>query len=142
MAVQTRLSVSMGDVFPLGAFVTGQIEPAEDFDLKQAGNVDPQVRDKVTGQRVWNVRVLDADPEARRGQAEVSVKIAADHQPMPPEALPGLPFRPVEFEGLTVTPYVDTNGARPRLAFSIRATGMRAPAKAASAPRPVDRTAA
>ena len=89
MAVQMRLSVSMADVFPSGAFVVGEVSAAEDFDRKQAGAGDPQVRDKVTGQRVWNVRVVDADPEARRGQAEVTVKVLAEHQPVPPEAWRG-----------------------------------------------------
>jgi len=43
------------------------------------------------------------------------------------------PFRPVEFEGLTVTPYVeelgrDRNGnVRTRVAYSFRARGVRAP---------------
>ncbi len=143
MAVQTRLSVSMDEVFPSGAFMVGPPEASEDFDLKQAGNQDPQQRDKVSGKRVWNVRVVDADPEARRGQAEVTVKVSADHSPVPPDALPGLPFRPVEFDGLTVTPYVDTNRARPRLAYSIRATGLKTPAKPASmAPRSSERPAA
>lgn len=132
MAVQQRLRVAMDDVFPNGAFVVGEVTAAEDYEIKQAGNADPQVRDKVSGLRVWNVRVLDADPEARRGQAEVTVKISAEYQPVPPDALPGLPFRPVEFDGLTVTPYVDTNGQRPRQAYSYRATGMRAPGKAAA----------
>ena len=36
-----------------------------------------------------------------------------------------MPFRPVEFDGLTVTPYVDDK--RNRVAYSFRATGMRAP---------------
>ncbi|WP_224392302.1 hypothetical protein [Pseudonocardia sp. ICBG1293] len=57
----------------------------------------------------------------------VTVKIAAPHQPVPPEAAAGLPFRPVEFDGLTVTPYVQESGGRPRVAYSFRAAGMRAP---------------
>ncbi len=138
MAVQQRLRVAMDDVFPNGAFLVGEVTAAEDYEVKQAGNADPQVRDKVSGERVWNVRVVDADPESRRGQAEVTVKIAAEFQPIPPDALPNLPFRPVEFDGLTVTPYVDDNGQRPRQAFSIRATGMHAPGKPGVKPVVVD----
>ena len=74
--------------------------------------------------------VLDADPDSRKGQAEVAVKIAAPVQPVPPEAAAGSPFRPVEFDGLALMPYVDTNKTRPRLAFSIRATAMRTPGRA------------
>jgi hypothetical protein len=36
-----------------------------------------------------------------------------------------MPFPAVEFEGLTITPYVDEK--RGRVAYSVRATGMRAP---------------
>ncbi|MGK2877627.1 MAG: plasmid replication, integration and excision activator [Solirubrobacterales bacterium] len=133
MAVSTRIPVQTIDVFPHGAFMRGEVKPAEDFDKRQAGVDDTQVRDKETGQRVWEVMVVDADPEARKGQGEVTVKILADHQPVPPSALDGLPFRPVEFVGLTITPYVDTNRARPRLAYSIRATEMKAPGGAAKA---------
>jgi hypothetical protein len=73
---------------------------------------------------------MDGDPTART--SEVKVKIAADVQPVPPSALPGTPFRPVEFDGLTVTPYVDSqrcNGrgdrCRARNASSLRAKAMR-----------------
>jgi hypothetical protein len=44
------------------------------------------------------VRVIDADPEAR--SSEVKVKVAAEHQPVPPDAMAGAPFRPVESTGL------------------------------------------
>jgi len=51
---------------------------------------DVQARDKDTGERVWVVRVLDADPAAR--QAEVKVKITGEVQPIPPEVMPGRRF--------------------------------------------------
>lgn len=130
MAVQLPIPVRFEDVFPAGAYVLG-VEPINDFEQVKAGLVDPQQRDKVTGERLWAVRVLDADPGTRKGQAEVAVKIAAPVQPVPPEAAAGSPFRAVEFDGLALMPYVDTNKTRPRLAFSIRATTMRAPGRAA-----------
>jgi hypothetical protein len=40
------------------------------------------------GIRLWAVRVMDPDPDARKGQAEVSVKIAAQVQPVPPMRCP------------------------------------------------------
>jgi hypothetical protein len=52
------------------------------------------------------------------------VKITAPHQPVPPAKLQGFPFAPVEFEGLTITPYANNKG---RIAYSFWATGMRAP---------------
>ncbi|HSY14434.1 MAG TPA: hypothetical protein VK816_00480 [Jatrophihabitantaceae bacterium] len=131
MAVQTRLRVPFGDVFPMGAYMVGEVEAVEDFDLvkaaREAGKEpgDVQIRDKVTGLRVWAVRIIDADPEARKGQTELVVKVSADVQPVPPAAVPGMPFRQVEFENLTLTPYLDESRARPRLAFSLRSTGFK-----------------
>jgi hypothetical protein len=129
MTVRTPIPVSFEDVFPHGAFAL-DVSAIDDFDLP-ADSPDRQQRDKHTGLRLWAVRVMDPDPEARKGQAEVTVKIAAEVQPVPPEALPGLPFRPVEFDGMTLTPYLDERRSRPRVAYSLRATGMHAP-KAAS----------
>lgn len=126
MAIKSRFPVSMGDVFPHGAYVVSEVEPVRDFDKSSAGR-SVQAADKESGLPLWAVSVLDADPDARRGDKTVTVKIAASHQPIPPEAMAGMPFRPVEFDGLTVTPYVNESGGRPRVAFSLRATGLRAP---------------
>jgi hypothetical protein len=69
---------------------------------------------------VWVVDVIDADPQARDKTARV--KVAAADQPVLPAAPAGLPFVPVEFTGMTITPYVSQAG---RLAYSIRAFGVR-----------------
>ena len=114
MTVRTPIPVSFEDVFPHGAFAL-DVSAIDDFDLP-ADSADRQQRDKHTGLRLWAVRVMDPDPDARKGQAEVTVKIAAEVQPVPPEALPGLPFRPVEFDGMTLTPYLDERRSRPRVA--------------------------
>jgi hypothetical protein len=129
MAVQLPIPVRFEDVFPEGAFALG-VDPINNFDRQVAKEPDPQERDKTTGERMWAVRVLDGDPTSRKGQAEMVVKIAAPAQPVPPDVLPGTPFRPVEFDGMEVMPYVDTNRAKPRLAFSLRAKSMRAPSAA------------
>jgi len=90
------------------------------------------------------IEVIDADPEAR--QRTVKVKVAATYQPVLPEAPPGSPFVPVEFEGLQATPWVDAsrcqaNGdgkhkCRARQAYSLKATGVRAPTRLPSRPAP------
>ncbi|MBN9759254.1 MULTISPECIES: plasmid replication, integration and excision activator [unclassified Pseudonocardia] len=126
MARSNRFVVAMGDVFPRGAFVVSEVEAVRDFDKSSPGRPVQQV-DRESGLPVWSVSVLDADPEARRSEKTVVVKIAAADQPVPPEAAGGLPFRPVEFDGLTVTPYVQESGGRPRVAYSFRAAGMRSP---------------
>jgi hypothetical protein len=117
----TRFSVNCDDVFPAGcALVPGSIGEVEEYDEK-TGRRTP-AKDKVTGQRVWQVRVMDLDPELGRRSRETTVKIVGDHQPVAPT---GTPFEPVEFDGMTVTPYVTNTG---RMAYSLRATAMRAPA--------------
>jgi hypothetical protein len=76
------------------------------------------------------VEVLDADPEARASERSVKVKIAADQPPTMPELMAGTPFRPVEFDGLRLRPYVNGQG---RLAYSYTAQLMRGPGAAAKA---------
>jgi len=49
------------------------------------------------------------------------VKVVADRMPVPPTRAP---FEPVEFENLTVTPYVIDRTKR--LGYSLRATGIKA----------------
>lgn len=125
MAIPSRFKISHGDLFAYGAYVVSDVEPVRDWE-KSTRERAVQAVDKESGLLVWAVSVLDADPDARKDSKTVTVKISAPHQPIPPEAMPGMPFRPVEFDGLTVTPYLDDK--RNRVAFSVRATGMRAPA--------------
>ncbi len=130
----TRMPVRFEDVFLHGAYVLSA-GPLRDF---ERSTVDREVQqiDKETGKPVWVAEVLTADMQAR--QKTVKVKIAADHQPVPPETTPGTPFRPVEFDGMSVTPYVDrdkctapkkgeAHRCKARQAFSLWATGMHAP---------------
>lgn len=121
-----RFPVPFDEAFPYGAYVVGEVVEAKDYDAN--GKASPK-RDKATGERVYEVRFQDGDPSLRKG--EFKAKIAAKQQPVPPEAVAGTPFRPVEFVGLTVTPYVDNNTKR--LAWSFWAEGMRAPQAGKSA---------
>ncbi|WP_244301643.1 plasmid replication, integration and excision activator [Microbispora triticiradicis] len=110
-------------VFPHGCYVVGEVEQVKDFDSSTNGRF-VQARDKQTGELVWQVAVMDADPTLKPAQKTVAVKILAPVQPVPPAPTAGLPFTPVEFDGVTVTPYVNQAG---RLAYSIRVREMRAP---------------
>jgi hypothetical protein len=74
---------------------------------------------------VWQCRASDLDPDLAGRSRETVVKILADREPVPPTRQP---FELVEFEHLTVTPYVTERG---RLAFSLRATGIKAGARPA-----------
>jgi hypothetical protein len=131
-----KIEVPFDTVFPYGALCLG-VDKQVDFEKRGSG--DDQARDKNTGERVWVVRVTDLDPEAAKPgrTSEVKVKITAPVQPVPPKRQhPNVPPA-VVFEGVTLTPYVDTarcNGSsarcRSRQAYSIRATAMRAPTDA------------
>jgi hypothetical protein len=112
-----------GNVFTHGAFAAGGFEPMRDFDAS-SGDRFVQAKDKQSGLPVWVIEVIDADPAARDKTAKV--KVAAPAQPVLPAATAGMPFVPVEFEGLTVTPYVNQAG---RLAYSLRAAAVRAPGR-------------
>ena len=136
----TRFNVGMEEVFSHGAYFR-TIEPDNDFDLVRSKASDPQKRDKDSGERLWVVTVLDGDPEART--AEVKVRIAASAQPVAPSPAPGAPFPQVEFDGLSLLPWVDgqrcknkrhdDRECRGRIAYSLRATGIRQPTQRAAA---------
>lgn len=118
MALQTAIPVSFEAYFPRGAFMVGEVEPVMKW--SDDHEIQGQDLDKNTGHPLWQIRVIDADPAARKGQNEVTVKIASIAEPSAPPEAQGLPFRPIMFEGLSVTPYVK-DGPRPRVAFSLRA---------------------
>ncbi len=125
-----RFAVAMGDVFPHGVYAMG-VEQAMDYDEK-TGRQTPS-KDKQTGELVWTVTCIDRDPEAR--VKEVKVKVSAPHQPvLPPEVLPGSGLHAVDFDGLTITPYVNEGRGRARLAYSYRATGVYPQGKAPTGP--------
>lgn len=134
MALQSgnRFAVAMDDVFPFGVYAMG-VEQAMDYDEK-SGRRSP-AKDKVSGELVWTVTVMDRDPEAR--VKEVKVKVTGPYCPtLPPEVAPGTGLHPCAFEGMTVTPYIveGAAGRRAKLGFSFRATGVVPQGKALAGP--------
>ncbi len=117
-------------MFPDGVYAAGSFEPVRDFDASSSGRF-VQSKDKQSGLPLWVVEVIDADQTARA--RTVKVKVAAQVQPVLPNGPAGVPFVPVEFTGLTVTPYVTQAG---RLAYSLKATGVRAPGRPSGRPGP------
>jgi hypothetical protein len=85
---------------------------------------------------LWSVEVVDADPEATKSTRTMAVKVAAAVQPVLPPAPDGLPFRPVEFDKMTATAYVEETGNFSRVAWSLRAREVRAPAGSAARTAP------
>ena len=78
-----------------------------------------QVRDKEPGCACGRSASSTYDEEAPKNQGEVTVKIAADVQPVPPSKVEGQKLRPVEFENLTATAWIDDQGNRPKIAWSL-----------------------
>jgi hypothetical protein len=147
MAVQGHIPVEFGAVFPDGAYAAGTIEMVRDFD-RSTPDRPVQQADKETGLPLWVVEVIDAQENAR--QRTVKVKIAAQVQPVLPSQPPGSPFTPVEFDDMTATPYVDSSRCTgdgkhkcaARLAYSLKATGVRAPSLGLGRPVPEHKDAA
>jgi hypothetical protein len=87
--------------------------------------------DEVSGVPLY--RGTFADPAAEKDRDKsFPVEFACQHQPVPPDAVAGLPFRPVVLEGMTVAPRAETSGQAKWITWTIRATGMRAPGAAAT----------
>jgi hypothetical protein len=147
MPLQGPFSVEFGTVFPDGVYAAGGFEMVKDFE-RSKGDLVIQQADKITGLPLWAIEVIDADPEAR--QRTVKVKVAAQYQPVLPDAPPRSPFTPVEFEGLMATPWVDASRCKAketgkcgaRMAYSLKATGVRAPSRLPSRPVPEHKDAA
>jgi hypothetical protein len=114
----SRFAVSMQDVFADGcALMPDSIAEAMDYDEKTKRRTP--AADKLTGKPVWQCLVADNDRELAGRRRETVVKIISDRKPVPPT---GAPYEAVEFEGITVTPYVTDKG---RMAYSLRATAIK-----------------
>lgn len=132
MSIPKWLQIAHEQVFPCGAFVVSEVTPMIDFD-KSSGDNRVQARDRDTGLPMWQVEVLDGDPTAPKRSRTVTVKFAAPAQPIAPTNSSGTPFTPVVFEGLVALPYVERSGEFSRIAWSFRATGMKAAGKTSTA---------
>jgi hypothetical protein len=137
MSMPKRIPVDFGETFPYGLFAVSEVVMARDFEKSTKTNA-VQTMDEAHGLPVWTVDVMDGDPEARKADRTFTIKILADKQPVLPSALPGLPFTPIELEGLTAAPWVDTrtcsapdegrsHRCRARQGWSFRCIGVRAP---------------
>jgi hypothetical protein len=124
-----RFAVDFDEWFPQGLYLVGEITPVTEYQSQEdkARNrpIRPRV-DEVTGRPLF--RGTFADPSAEKDREKsVTVEFACAHQPVPPAAVAGLPFRPVVLEGMTVAPRAETSGQAKWLTWTIRANGMTAP---------------
>ena len=132
MSIPKWLQIGHEQVFSLGAFLVSEVTPMIAFD-KSSGDNRVQATDRDTGSPMWQVEVLDGDPAAPKRSRTVTVKFAAQTQPAAPTNSSGTPFTPVVFDGLMALPYIERSGDFSRIAWSFRATGMRAPGKPSTA---------
>ena len=91
MANLQALAVEFGAAFPFGVGMVGEVQEQNDFNASTREHT-VQARDKETGLPLWQVEVLDFDPQAR--DKTFKVKIAAAVQPVPPEQSGTVPVRP------------------------------------------------
>lgn len=128
MAISRRFPMPFEVAFPHGLYLTSEVEPVADYDRSTREN-KVQQSDPDTGLPLWQVSCLDADPEAKKAQKLVTVKIPAKVQPVPPENKDGSPFTPIEFDGLTALPWIEESGSFNKISWSFKAEAMRAPGR-------------
>lgn len=123
MTMPRKVPVDFALAFPLGAYKVGDIKPIRDYDRSTKDQI-VQATDPDSGELLWAVDVVDADPEAPKSVRTVTVKIPAKVQPVLEKGPEGSPFTPVEFSGMTATAYIEDNGNFSRLAWSFRAASV------------------
>lgn len=129
-----RLRANFDEWFPEGLFLVGEIQPVTEYQSQEDRARNRPVRpriDEVNGLPLY--RGTFADPSAEKDREKsLSVEFACAHQPVPPAAVAGLPFRPVVLEGMTVAPRAETSGQAKWITWIIRASGMTAPGAASA----------
>jgi hypothetical protein len=130
-----RLAADFDEWFPQGLYLVGEIQPVTEYqspeDRARNRSVRPRT-DEVTGLPLY--RGTFADPSAEKDREKsVTVEFACAYQPVPPEAVAGMPFRPVVLEGVTVQPRAEASGQAKWITWVIRATGMTTPSTTAGA---------
>jgi hypothetical protein len=129
----TRLAADFDEWFPQGLYLVGDIQPVTEYQSAEDKARNRPVRprtDDVTGLPLF--RGTFADPSAEKDREKsVTVEFACAHQPVPPQAIAGMPFRPVVLEGMTVQPRPEASGQAKWITWVIRATGMTTPSTAA-----------
>lgn len=118
MAKLQRIPTTHEALFPAPLLFMG-LAPMIDFEASKDAKTDVQQRDKESGLPLWACSVMDMDPAQPAGQRELKVRIASAVEPVCPEV-----GTPVRFEGLECVPWLNDNGRRPKVAVSIRASGL------------------
>ena len=124
-----RLKAEFDEWFPQGLFLVGEITAVMEYQSQEDRARNRPVRpriDEVSGLPLFRGTFADPAAEKERDKS-VTVEFACAYQPVPPEAVAGLPFRPVVLDGMTVAPRAEVSGQAKWITWTIRATGMRSP---------------
>jgi hypothetical protein len=124
-----RLKVEFDEWFSQGLFLVGEITAVMEYQSQEDRARNRPVRPRIDeGSGLPLFRGTFADPAAEKERDKsVTVEFACAYQPVPPEAVAGLPFRPVVLEEMTVAPRAEVSGQAKWITWTIRATGMRSP---------------
>jgi hypothetical protein len=129
-----RLKAEFDEWFPQGLFLVGEITAVMEYQSQEDRARNRPVRpriDEASGLPLF--RGTFADPAAdKERDKSVTVEFACAYQPVPPEAVAGLPFRPVVLDEMTVAPRAEVSGQAKWITWTIRATGMRSPGAAST----------
>src|SRR4051794_707124 len=127
MVMPRRIPIDFHIAFPHGGYLVSEVAPVSDFGRSTADNKVQQI-DADSGLPLWQVEMVDADPEAKKATRTVMVKFAAKQQPVPPANDSGTPFNPVVLNKLVAVPYIEeVTETFSRIAWSYRAESMTAP---------------
>jgi len=130
MALGRHIPINMDQVFPAGAYAVGGVEQVIDFEASTPGQ-RVQAHDRDSGLPCGRSRSSTPIPmrgEGRRGQDRGPYR-ARSSAGAGRVAVSGGVLRGSDGDG-----YVDTSGSRPRLAWSFRATAVRAATAKTQAP--------
>jgi hypothetical protein len=129
-----RLKVEFDEWFPQGLFLVGEITAVMEYQSQEDRARNRPVRPRIDeGSGLPLFRGTFADPAAEKERDKsVTVEFGCAYQPVPPEAVAGLPFRPVVLEEMTVAPRAEVSGQAKWITWTIRATGMRSPGTASA----------
>jgi hypothetical protein len=146
--MSSAVRVEFGSMFPLGAFLVGEVRPKRDYERSRSEGVDIQevVRDEsgdpvrdASGEpvKVWTIEVDDAEMD--RGFGRFKVTVHSVRQPVPPARVDDSPYRRIELVGLSAKPWIDSgwcrgerrrgeaHKCRARIAWTFTAEGIQAP---------------
>ncbi|HEY0640931.1 MAG TPA: hypothetical protein VGD67_25140 [Pseudonocardiaceae bacterium] len=123
-----RFPMDFDELFPHGAFILGDVTPVTEYQSQEDKARNRPVRpriDEATGLPLFRVTIADPSAEKDRDKS-ITVEIASKVCPVPPAAAPGMPFRPVVLEGVTVQPRAESSGQAKWITWVVRATGFKA----------------